>query len=47
MSGDPIFKDGFYVYANGIMVPESEAIMHDPCEAAYIEFPEPQNSEEN
>lgn len=36
MESDPIFKDGFYVYANGEMIPESEAIeglsiMHGPC----------------
>jgi hypothetical protein len=23
---DPIFKDGFYIYSNGMMIPESSAI---------------------
>jgi len=33
---DPIFKDGFYIYADGAMIPESSAIeglstSYEPC----------------
>jgi hypothetical protein len=26
MDDDPIFKDGYYVYSDGCMIPESDAI---------------------
>jgi hypothetical protein len=44
MMDDPIFKDGFYVYSNGMMIPESSAIEGASVESYMLDF-EPKKTE--